>query len=136
MGWRANPNHRDARRILKLAIVSPTEAYKIVAELAICYPSKKMVVEEVRRWESNLREFDYLDAQKTVKNIENNSKFFPSWAEFREEILIIQKKRLENQRFLEIEAQSKEHPEQSEEDKERIKQEINKIKEIISKYAR
>jgi hypothetical protein len=116
--------------------MSPTEAYKIVAELAICYPTKKMVVEEVRRWESNLRDFDYSDAQQAVKNIENNSKFFPSWAEFREEIVLIQKKRLEKQRFLEIEAQSKDQPEQSEEDKQKIREQIRLIKEITSKYAR
>ena len=30
------------------------EADQIIAELNICFPSKKLLVEEVKRWEQNL----------------------------------------------------------------------------------
>lgn len=63
------------------------EADKIIAELNICFPNKKLLVEEVVRWEENLVDYEYDDARRAVKQIENNCKFWPSWAEFREALI-------------------------------------------------
>lgn len=70
------------------------QADAIIAELNICFPSRQLLVEEVKRWEDNLSEFYFEDAKKAVKRIEENSKFWPSWAEFREAILPLHKKRI------------------------------------------
>lgn len=70
------------------------QADAIIAELNICFPSRQLLVEEVKRWEDNLSEFCFEDAKKAVKRIEENSKFWPSWAEFREAILPLHKKRI------------------------------------------
>lgn len=83
------------------------EADAIIAELNICFPSRQLLVEEVKRWENNLKEFYFEDAKQAVKRIEDNSRFWPSWSEFREAVLPIHKKRiweqnekLEKQRLL------------------------------------
>lgn len=62
------------------------EADRIIAELNICFPNKNLLVEEVVRWEDNLSQYEYEDARLAIKYIENNCKFWPSWAEFREAI--------------------------------------------------
>jgi hypothetical protein len=62
------------------------EADKIIAELTICWPSRKLIVEEVHRWESNLSAYDYELSRSAVKMLEKTSKFFPSWADFYEVI--------------------------------------------------
>lgn len=58
------------------------EADKIIAELSIVFPQRKLVVEEVFRWEENLLPFQYADARETVRVIERSSSFFPTWADF------------------------------------------------------
>lgn len=70
------------------------EADAIIAELNICFPSKQLLVEEVKRWEGNLEPFHFDDAKKAVKRIEENCKFWPSWAEFREAIMPLHKERM------------------------------------------
>lgn len=69
------------------------EADAIIAELNICFPSKQLIVEEVKRWENNLAQFHYDDAKRAVKRIEDTSRFWPSWAEFREAIMPMHKER-------------------------------------------
>lgn len=96
------------------------EADAIIAELNICFPSKQLIVEEVKRWETNLAEYHFDDARKAVKRIEEHSRFWPSWAEFREAIQPLHKERL----YFENEKRQREQREletpQTEEDKERI----------------
>lgn len=70
------------------------EADAIIAELNICFPSRQLLVEEVKRWENNLLEFHFEDGKKAVKRIEDKSRFWPSWAEFREAILPFHKDRV------------------------------------------
>ena len=104
------------------------EADAIIAELNICFPSKQLVVEEVKRWESNLNNFNFDDARRAVKHIEENSKFWPSWAEFREAIMPLHKKRLwdESERR---ERQNRElETPLSDEDREKIKAIIAEIR--------
>jgi hypothetical protein len=66
------------------------EADKIIAELNIVFPSKKLLVEEVKRWEENLVPFDYQVARNTVRKIEENMSRWPAWADFLREIKICQ----------------------------------------------
>lgn len=64
------------------------EADKIIAELNIVFPSKKLLVEEVKRWEDNLAPYDYLIARNAVKRAEESMTRWPSWAEFLQELKI------------------------------------------------
>jgi hypothetical protein len=66
--------------------MTPDEADRIVAELNIIFPSKKLIVEEVLRWEENLEAYSYESGKAAIKAIEMNSKYWPSWAEFRQVI--------------------------------------------------
>ncbi len=100
------------------------EADAIIAELNICFPSKQLLVEEVKRWEGNLKDFDYEDAKLTVKKIEDTSKFWPSWAEFREAIMPLHKHRI----WFEKE---KREQQLKELEKPRTPEEVAQIKEII-----
>lgn len=106
------------------------EADRIIAELNICFPNKNLLVEEVVRWEENLSQYEYQDARMAVKVIENNSKYWPSWAEFREAILPFV-----NERIREIERSRRElpPPEITEESRARSK-EI--IKQLQSRWTR
>jgi len=58
------------------------EADRIIAELSLVFPAKKLTVEEVFRWEENLEPYQYERARETVKMLERSSRFFPTWAEF------------------------------------------------------
>jgi hypothetical protein len=62
------------------------EADKIIAELNIVFPSKKLLVEEVKRWEDNLIPYEYEIAKMAVRSTENSMSFWPSWADFIKEI--------------------------------------------------
>lgn len=62
------------------------EADRIIAELNICFPNKNLLVEEVKRWETNLEPYNFEDARLAVKTIEDNLKFWPTWADFKEAI--------------------------------------------------
>ena len=70
------------------------EADAIIAELNICFPSKQLLVEEVKRWEGNLEGFHYEDAKLAVKKIEDTCRFWPSWSEFRSVIMPLHQHRL------------------------------------------
>ena len=107
--------------------MTPDQADAIIAELNICFPAKNLVVEEVRRWEQNLERFHFEDARVAVKKIENVSRFFPSWAEFREAIWPLHEHRLwvEKERR-EAERKELEKP-QTEEDRQRISAIISEI---------
>lgn len=109
------------------------EADAIIAELNICFPSKQLLVEEVKRWEGNLKDFDYEDAKITVKKIEDTSKFWPSWAEFREAIMPLHKHRLwvEKERR-EEEQRALERP-RTPEEVAQINEIIRQIKERLAK---
>lgn len=60
------------------------EADRIIAELNVVFPSKKLSVEEVLRWEENLVNYSYESARRAVKLIEQSSKFWPTWADFKD----------------------------------------------------
>ena len=72
--------------------MTPDEADRIVAELNVIFPAKKLVVEEVLRWEENLSIYAFESAQIAVKSVEQNLKFWPSWAEFRQIIDPVEKR--------------------------------------------
>lgn len=105
------------------------EADAIIAELNICFPSKQLIVEEVKRWEDNLSDFHFDDARRAVKHIENTCKFWPSWAEFREAIMPMHKERLwiEKERRDEQRQRELERP-QTPEDRARISAIIAEIR--------
>lgn len=107
--------------------MTPDQADAIIAELNICFPSKNLVVEEVRRWEQNLEKFHFEDARRAVKRIEDTSRFFPSWAEFREAIWPLHEHRL----WVEKERRDAERKElekpQTEEERQRISAVISEI---------
>jgi len=109
------------------------EADAIIAELNICFPTKQLLVEEVKRWEDNLLTFAFDDAKQAVKQIENSSRFWPSWSEFREAILPMHKERL----WLEQERLNNQRrelmPARTPEEQERIVEIIKGIKESLSK---
>lgn len=107
------------------------EADAIIAELNICFPSKQLIVEEVKRWEGNLSEFHFDDARRAVKKIEENSRFWPSWAEFREAILPMHNKRLWDIKDREERKMRELEPVQTEEDKQKIAQIIQDIKRTL-----
>ena len=100
------------------------EADAIIAELNICFPSKQLLVEEVKRWEVNLKDFYYEDAKIAVKKIEDTCKFWPSWSEFRGEIMPLHKHRL----WLEKERREQE---QKALERPRTPEEVAQINEII-----
>ena len=62
------------------------EADQIIAELNIVFPSKKLLVEEVKRWEENLVPYEYLIVRSAIKRTEQTMSFWPSWADFIKEI--------------------------------------------------
>ena len=101
------------------------EADRIIAELNICFPNKNLLVEEVVRWEENLAQYDYEDARLAVKQIENNCKFWPSWAEFREAIIPYTNERV---RELQRARQSLPAPVISDEERARSKEIIKQLK--------
>lgn len=109
------------------------EADAIIAELNICFPAKQLIVEEVKRWEGNLAEFHFDDARQAVKRIEESSRFWPSWAEFREVILPMHKKRLWDIKDLEERKMRELEAPQSEEDRQKIAQIIQDIKRTLKK---
>ncbi len=73
--------------------MTPDEADRIIAELNVIFPSKKLIVEEVLRWEENLSPYSYDSAKSAIRAIEMNAKFWPSWAEFRQTIDPIERRR-------------------------------------------
>jgi hypothetical protein len=88
--------------------VSPDEADRIVAELNIIFPSKKLLVEEVLRWEENLEPYSYESAKDAVRLIEKNSKYWPSWAEFRQIVEPIAKRRQIDENQLALQSRTEE----------------------------
>lgn len=66
------------------------EADKIIAELNIVFPLKKLLVEEVKRWEENLLPYEYQIARNSVRRVEETMTRWPSWAEFFQELKICQ----------------------------------------------
>jgi O-methyltransferase involved in polyketide biosynthesis len=119
----------------QLHVMTPDQADAIIAELNVCFPSKNLVVEEVRRWENNLLTFHFEDARKAVKKIEDHCKFFPSWAEFREAISPLHSHRVwvEKERR-EAEQKALEKP-RTEEDRKEIAKIIAQIKASLSNYS-
>lgn len=109
------------------------EADAIIAELNICFPGRQLLVEEVKRWEGNLEPFHYEDAKKAVKHIEDTSKFWPSWSEFREAIMPLHKDRLWIERQRREAEQRELMPAQTPEEAARIQDIIAGIKENLSK---
>lgn len=106
------------------------QADRIIAELNICFPNKNLLVEEVLRWEENLENYEYLDARAAIKVIENNCKYWPSWAEFREAIIPFTNER---QRELSRAVTALSSPIITDEERERSKQ---IIKELRSRWTR
>jgi len=56
----------------------------ILAKLSVAFPGKPLSVEEVRYWGEKLRPYDFDEAMAAVTLIEDNCKFWPSWAEYKE----------------------------------------------------
>jgi len=108
------------------------EADKIIAELSIVFPQRKLVVEEVFRWEQNLLPFLYEDARETVRLIERSSSFFPAWADFYKTVSPIALRNRNNAQALELESAPEDRPCTPEENLEQIA----KIKEIIKNLNR
>lgn len=69
------------------------EADMIIAELNVVFPNKKLLVEEVRRWEGNLVNHDYEVAKIAIGKIEETMSKWPTWAEFLQEIKIAKRDR-------------------------------------------
>lgn len=109
------------------------EADAIIAELNICFPSKQLLVEEVKRWESNLEFFHYEDAKRAVKHIEDTCKFWPSWSEFREAIMPMHKERLWIEKERREQQRRALEPARSPEDDAKIADIIREIKENLAK---
>jgi len=62
------------------------ESDYVLAKLSVSFPSKRLSAEEVHNWTSNLSPFDFDQAMAAAKSVEDNCKFWPSWAEFREHL--------------------------------------------------
>lgn len=110
------------------------EADAIIAELNICFPSKQLLVEEVKRWEGNLAQFHYEDAKRAVKHIEDTCKFWPSWAEFREAIMPFHKERVWIEKERREQQRAIKAPRTPEEEA-RVSEIIKTIKDNLSKRA-
>lgn len=108
------------------------EADAIIAELNLCFPSKQLVVEEVKRWEQNLLPYDYEDAKVAVKRIEDSSRFWPSWAEFKDAVLPLHKIRLQEASREQSEARRALEMPRTPEDEEQILKIIQGIKKRFS----
>ena len=106
------------------------EADQIIAELNIVFPTKKLTVEEVHRWEGNLEQFDFKIAREAIRSLEFTEHFWPSWAKFYEHYKTIYHNRTVETPMLQLEA-----PPMSEEDKRLCAIEIEKIKEQIKAFT-
>lgn len=107
------------------------EADKIIAELSLVFPNKKLTVEEVYRWEENLQPYPYETARETVKHLERTLRFFPAWADFYENIHPVHMRQLREadmQRLQIAKAQDDEPCSQEE----NLRQ-IAKIKQLLEK---
>jgi len=112
MAWRTDSNRCYAFGVL----VNIDEADRIIAELNICFPNKNLLVEEVIRWEENLADYEYSDARRAIKRIEDTCKFWPAWAEFKEAIQPFKRERVEEMRRLESQSRELAMPTQTEEE--------------------
>ena len=124
MGWRTDSNRGNANRLL----MNIDEADRIVAELNICFPNKNLLVEEVIRWEENLADYDFSDAKRAIKHIEDTCKFWPSWAEFKEAIQPFKRERVEEMRRLESRNRELAMPVQTEEEYANTKEIIKQLR--------
>lgn len=108
------------------------QADKIIAELSLVFPGKKLTVEEVYRWEENLQMYSYETARETVKHLERTLRFFPAWADFYENIhpVHIRQLREADMQRAQLETRSEEDMPCSNE--ENLKQ-IAKIKQLLEK---
>lgn len=107
------------------------EADKIIAELSLVFPNKKLTVEEVYRWEENLLPYQYQTARDTVKRLERTLRFFPAWADFYEMINPVHIREIQdaNAKRLELERAEQDEPCSVEENLEQIR----KIREKLAK---
>lgn len=80
------------------------EADRIIAELNVVFPTKKLSVEEVVRWEENLLPFSLTSARQAIKAIEQTMSFWPSWADFLNTVRPIHQREVLAQQTLAIEA--------------------------------
>ena len=56
----------------------------VLAKLSVVFPNKTLSVEEVKFWIEKLTPYELEDGVEAVGMIADSSKFWPSWAEFRE----------------------------------------------------
>jgi hypothetical protein len=97
------------------------EADKIIAELNVVFPSKKLSVEEVLRWEENLSTYSYASAREAIRIIERSLKFWPTWADFYEVVTPIHRRELVANQPLAIDTARPCTPEETREHLARIK---------------
>ena len=74
--------------------MTPDEADYVLARMSVVWSSKMLNVEEVRFWVGKLSGYELDIAMDALSKVEDNSKFWPSWAEFRSAIKAIQNSRV------------------------------------------
>ena len=60
------------------------QADYILAQLSVAFPGKPLSVEEVRYWGEKLGPYEFDEAMAAVTLVEDNCRFWPSWAEYKE----------------------------------------------------
>lgn len=64
--------------------MSPDQADWILAKMSVAWPGKPLTVPEVNYWVEKLQPYDFEPTTVALEKIEDQCKFWPSWAEFKE----------------------------------------------------
>jgi hypothetical protein len=64
----------------------------VLAKLSVVFPNKTLTIEEVKFWIEKLGPYEFDDGMDAIGMIADNSKFWPSWSEFRECLKAIQRR--------------------------------------------
>ena len=64
----------------------------LLAKLSVAFPGKPLTVEEVRYWVEKLLPYDFDQAMEALGRVEDNCKFWPSWAEYKEYLVACRKR--------------------------------------------
>lgn len=64
----------------------------VLAKMSVAFPGKPLTVEEVRYWVEKLVPYDFDQAMEALKRVEDNCKFWPSWAEYRAYLMACRKR--------------------------------------------
>ena len=74
--------------------MTPDEADYVLARMSVVWSSKMLNVEEVRFWVDKLSKYEFDIAMDALQRVEDTSKFWPSWAEYKSAIKAIQNSRV------------------------------------------